>query len=129
MILERAECLRLLAGTSVGRLVFTEHALPAITPVNFVLHDDAIVIPAEEGGPPLAADGGVVAFEADEFDATTRTGWSVTVVGRAALVTDDALVTKLSALPFAKWAPGDCGGFIRIQIAHVNGRRVDPTSR
>jgi uncharacterized protein len=130
VILEREECLRLLASVPVGRLVFTEHALPAITPVNFLVHDDAVVIPHDESGElAAAADGDVVAFEADEFDATTRSGWSVTVVGRTALVTDAALVTKLSALQFAEWASGECSRFTRIQVAHVAGRRIDTASR
>ncbi|MCA1836649.1 MAG: pyridoxamine 5'-phosphate oxidase family protein, partial [Actinobacteria bacterium] len=33
----RAECLRLLRTGSVGRIVFTEQALPAIQPVNFTI--------------------------------------------------------------------------------------------
>lgn len=34
---DRAECLSLLRTVPVGRIVFTECALPAIQPVNFTL--------------------------------------------------------------------------------------------
>lgn len=126
-ILSREECLRLLASVSVGRLVFTERAMPAITPVRFLVHDDAIVIADDdEGKLAAAADGVVVAFEVDEFDPATRVGWSVTVVGRASLVTDKTLGKKLSAQAFDMWTLGDHAPFIQVQVAHVNGRRIDP---
>ena len=36
-VLSPAECVELLATTPIGRVVFTDHALPAVQPVNFVL--------------------------------------------------------------------------------------------
>ena len=36
-ILDREDCLGLLASVPLGRVVFTDRALPAIQPVNFVL--------------------------------------------------------------------------------------------
>jgi pyridoxamine 5'-phosphate oxidase-like protein len=42
--LPRAESLRLLRSVSVGRLVFTHLALPAIRPVNHVVDGDRIMI-------------------------------------------------------------------------------------
>ena len=36
--LHRAECLRLLRTVEVGRIVYTEFALLAVQPVNFILH-------------------------------------------------------------------------------------------
>lgn len=126
-ILDREECLRLLGTVPVGRIVFTEHALPAIRPVIFLVHDGAIVIRSGEGEKlAAAADGAVVAFEADEFDAATRTGWSVTVVGPAATVTDADSVAALCALPLVPWAPGDRHWFIRVEVTHITGRRLGP---
>lgn len=125
-ILDREECLRLLATVPVGRIVFTEHALPAIRPVNFVVHDGAIIIRTGEGGKlAAAADGAVVAFEADEFDLVALTGWSVTAVGQATVVTDPEVVAEVSALPVDTWAPGDRSHYIFIALATVTGRRID----
>ncbi|MEU6806599.1 pyridoxamine 5'-phosphate oxidase family protein, partial [Streptomyces neyagawaensis] len=43
-VLDRQECLRLLAKVPVGRVVYTRRALPAVLPVNFALDsDDAVV--------------------------------------------------------------------------------------
>ncbi|WP_198156489.1 pyridoxamine 5'-phosphate oxidase family protein, partial [Thermobifida cellulosilytica] len=43
-VLTREECLRLLAQAPIGRIVFTDHALPAVQPVNFTMLGTDIVI-------------------------------------------------------------------------------------
>ena len=91
--LDRGECLRLLAGVPVGRLIFTINALPVVRPMNFALADELIVLRTATGTTVARkADDMIVAFEADELDAATLSGWSVTVTGRAALVTDPATI-------------------------------------
>src|SRR5262245_47213677 len=93
-ILERGECLALLGSVPLGRVVFTERALPAVQPVNFVLDEECVVIrTAPRSTLATAMPGAVVAFEADHFDGAGATGWSVTVVGKARTVRDPAEVT------------------------------------
>ena len=88
VVLDEAECRRLLARAVIGRLAYTEGALPAIQPVHFTVHDGQVVIPTRVGSKVAAASmGAVVAFEVDEYDAASRTGWNVTVVGPSAVVT------------------------------------------
>jgi nitroimidazol reductase NimA-like FMN-containing flavoprotein (pyridoxamine 5'-phosphate oxidase superfamily) len=80
--LGRDDCLRLIASTVIGRLAYTQGALPAVRPVTFTLRDGEVLIPADADSPLLeAVRGSVVAFEADEYDPRTRTGWTVTVLG------------------------------------------------
>jgi uncharacterized protein len=80
--LVREDCLRLLATTGIGRLAYTQAALPAVRPVSYSLDGDEVLIPATPGSPLLGAvHGSVVAFEADAYDVIARTGWTVTVVG------------------------------------------------
>lgn len=50
-MLTREECLDLLSAAPIGRIVFTDHALPAVQPVNFHLNDQAIVIRTRSPGP------------------------------------------------------------------------------
>ena len=71
--LGRQESLRLMAKVSVGRIVFTRQALPAVLPVNFSLDDaDAVLLRTSATSDLVRAiDGAVVAFEADDVDA----GW------------------------------------------------------
>lgn len=124
-VLEREECLTLLASVPVGRIVFTDRALPAVQPVNFVLDGDRIVIRTTAGSRLASAAGdAVVAFEADEFDALSRTGWSVTMVGHARAVRDRTEIAELSLLPLTPWAPGGRERFIVLHVQQISGRRI-----
>jgi len=95
-VLNRRRCLDLLETVRVGRLVFTEDALPAVHPVNFRLWREDVVIRIA-GGAKLAAatENLVVAFQADELDPDLRTGWTVTVVGHAQPITDISELVEL----------------------------------
>ncbi|MEK2478676.1 pyridoxamine 5'-phosphate oxidase family protein [Streptomyces noursei] len=42
--LSRAECMEALAGVTVGRVAFSQHALPAIRPANHLVADGWLVI-------------------------------------------------------------------------------------
>nr|WP_090280531.1 pyridoxamine 5'-phosphate oxidase family protein [Mycolicibacterium komanii]CRL76641.1 pyridoxamine 5'-phosphate oxidase-like protein [Mycolicibacterium komanii] len=122
--LNRRQCLDLLQGVRVGRLVFTEDALPAVQPVNFRLWRDDVVIRVA-GGPKLAAatDNQVVAFQADELDADLRTGWSVTVVGHAEPMTDVDELLEVAGTFIQPWVDGRRDHFVRIRTEKMTGRR------
>jgi nitroimidazol reductase NimA-like FMN-containing flavoprotein (pyridoxamine 5'-phosphate oxidase superfamily) len=124
-ILTHRECLKLLASVPVGRIAYTEGALPAVTPVNFVLdeNDSAIVIRTGQGSKLSAATRqAVVAFEVDEFDVATRTGWSVLVVGRSSAVDHPDDVARLDLMPLRPWAKSNRDRYIRISIDQITGR-------
>ena len=125
--LPRNECLRLLASVRVGRIVYTTRALPAVAVVNYAVNDGSVVFRSDGGGKlETATRHAVVAFEADEMDPATGSGWSVTVVGPAEEVTDDGEITLLRMLRLEPWAPGEQEHFFRIQPEIVTGRRVLP---
>ncbi|WP_395297649.1 pyridoxamine 5'-phosphate oxidase family protein [Kitasatospora hibisci] len=83
--LDETRALELLAGTPVGRVVYTLGALPAVLPVPFRVDEHGGVLFAVDAGSELvrAVDGAVTAFEADDVDDGDGTGWFVTVLGRA----------------------------------------------
>ncbi len=119
------ECLRLMASVPIGRIVYTRRAMPAVEPVNFALDRGGIVIRTHPGGKLAAAiSHAVVAFEADEFDFATHTGWSVTVVGTAQEVTDRAEIARLQNIGLASWVPGTHRHFVRIKPGIITGRRL-----
>ncbi|MEU5719678.1 pyridoxamine 5'-phosphate oxidase family protein [Streptomyces sp. NPDC020403] len=124
--LDRQECLRLLVGVPVGRVVYTWQALPAVLPINFSLGEDASVLlrTAPDSDLVRAIDGAVVAFEADEFDAATRSGWSVVVTGRATVVTDATAHERLSRTGPPSWMPLPGTMFVRIEAEMVTGREL-----
>jgi nitroimidazol reductase NimA-like FMN-containing flavoprotein (pyridoxamine 5'-phosphate oxidase superfamily) len=123
-VLTRRQCLDLLQGPRVGRLVFTEGALPAVQPVNYRMWRDDVVIRVAGGGKLAAAvNHQVVAFEADELDAELRTGWSVTVVGHAQPITDVDELVAVAGTFVEPWAGGRREHFVRIATEKVTGRQ------
>ncbi len=123
-VLNRRQCLDLLQGVRVGRLVFTEDELPAVQPVNFRLWRDDVVFRVAGGGKlSAAADNQVVAFEADELDSELRTGWSVTVVGHAEPVTDVDELVEVAGVFVEPWVAGRRDHFVRIRAEKMTGRR------
>ncbi|MES9523563.1 pyridoxamine 5'-phosphate oxidase family protein [Streptomyces capoamus] len=125
--LDHAEALRLLGSVSLGRVVFTRQALPAVRPVNHVLYNGDIVILTHEGT-ALAShaqqtDGTsvVVAYEADAIDPETRLGWSVVVTGYARLVSDPLELARVRELlqPSVPMEGGEQA--VRIQPELVTG--------
>lgn len=122
--LSRRECVALLANEQIGRVVFTERALPAVVPVTFAIHDDAVVMcTSADTRLAAAATRGVLAFQVDDIDPSTRSGWSVVVVGVADLV-DDPVEQARIRLVLQPWAPGRNEVFIRLPLKVVTGRRI-----
>lgn len=91
--LSEAECLRLLSTVPIGRVVYTEHALPRVLPVAFEVEATGRLLLALAPDETLsrALDGTVAAFQADVFqadhlDEQALVGWSVLVHGPAEVV-------------------------------------------
>lgn len=123
------ECMSLAATMPIGRIVFTDRALPAVQPVNFLIDDGSVIIRTAQGSKLAAATrNAIVAFEIDEFDQLSHAGWSVTMVGRAQSVRDPAESARLAELPLYTWAPGPRDRFIRIRPEHITGRRVNASA-
>ena len=118
--------MRLLAKVPVGRVVYTRQALPAVLPINFSLDANSSVVLRTSPQSDLvrAIDGVVVAFEADEFDAETRSGWSVVITGRASVVPDPAENERLSQSGPVSWMPLQDAVFVRIESEMVTGREL-----
>jgi uncharacterized protein len=123
--LDRAESLRMLGTVQVGRLIFTINALPAVRLMNFAVVDGLIVLrTAADTTVARKVNDAIVAFEADDLDAATASGWSVMVTGRASRVTDPDLIARYRNVPLRPWAPGERDQFLTITIEMLEGRRV-----
>ncbi len=88
--LDEAECLRLISKGGIGRIAYSGRFGPTVLPVNYMLHEGAIVFrTAEDSAMGEDLRTGIataeyrVAFEIDEIDTATREGWSVLVRGSA----------------------------------------------
>jgi nitroimidazol reductase NimA-like FMN-containing flavoprotein (pyridoxamine 5'-phosphate oxidase superfamily) len=122
--LSRRDCVELLTGQQVGRAVFTERAMPAVVPIAFAIHDDSVVMCTAAGTRlAAAATRGVLAFQVDDIDSGTRSGWSVVVVGLAELVDDPVEQARIRVV-LQPWAPGHNDVFVRLPLKVVTGRRI-----
>lgn len=123
--LSRQECLALLPAEPYGRLVFVQGSFPTVLPVNFVLDGAQVVIRTREGSNVSAAAGVEgVAFQVDSIDRARRSGWSVTVGGRARIAADPLEVERLQRLPLHPWVGGERSTFLLIEVGMVSGRRI-----
>ena len=123
-VLAEHECHNLLAATHFGRVALSVGALPHAFPVHYALLDGDPVFRSEAGTKVAAASAGnVICLEVDAEDPETHTGWSVMVIGRAEVITDDATLARAQALPLQPWA-GRGDAYVRISSTLVSGRRV-----
>jgi hypothetical protein len=125
------ECWTLLATVPLGRVVFSQRAMPAIGVVRHLVENKMIItrspLGATIGGRDLGEAGAgeagtVVCYEADDIDPVTHAGWSVVITGTARRVTDpDDIARYESLLP--RWIdyPDD---LVAIEPGLVTGRRL-----
>lgn len=130
--LDQDECLGLISAGGIGRIAYTSRFGPAVLPVNYKVHDGAIVFRTAEHGPldedlrtGIADADYKVAFEIDEIDLESRLGWSVLIQGPAHHVTgsDEGAVRNVGV---EAWAPGERELFIRIVPSRISGRSISP---
>jgi nitroimidazol reductase NimA-like FMN-containing flavoprotein (pyridoxamine 5'-phosphate oxidase superfamily) len=129
--LDEAECLRLIAPGGVGRLAFPGRFDLTVLPVNYVLHDGAILFrTVAAGSTDEDLRTGIehaeyrVAFEVDDFDTKTHEGWSVLIQGPAHHLDDPAEKAGAVAAGVEPWAGGEREHFIGITPVRVTGRRI-----
>ena len=118
------ECLRLLRRHSLGRIAVVVEGQPQIFPVNYALQDRIIVVRTAPGTKLSYAPSSNVAFEIDDYNASTGVGWSVMVQGvaqDATVALDDVSWTARGAMPHPR-APGD-DARIAISSEKITGRR------
>ena len=120
------ECLELLAGGVVGRVAMSTPVGPRIVPVNYAMHDDAIVFrttPYSELG--TYGWNNDLAFEIDHLDYDAHQGWSVVAIGRAELVEDpEELQSIKSNWDPRPWAPGPRNLYMKLTWRDITGRRL-----
>jgi nitroimidazol reductase NimA-like FMN-containing flavoprotein (pyridoxamine 5'-phosphate oxidase superfamily) len=123
--LDRQECMELLAAKSVGRLAYVVDNGARILPFNYILAEDFIIFrTVPDGEISHHAVSAICAFEVDETDEFFQSGWSVVVVGRLELATEEDFARMLYGKMPEPWAGGPRSMFVRLQCEHVSGRRV-----
>ncbi|WP_405974853.1 pyridoxamine 5'-phosphate oxidase family protein [Streptomyces sp. NBC_00988] len=129
-VLRCNEALRLVGTVPLGRVAFTDRALPAIRPVNRLMDAGEIIVRTHGGSALLgrAPASEVVAYEADEIGPITRTSWSVVVTGTATRVADAGELARYQR-PLVAWFDAAMGQVVRIQPEIVSGVRLTRVGR
>jgi nitroimidazol reductase NimA-like FMN-containing flavoprotein (pyridoxamine 5'-phosphate oxidase superfamily) len=126
-VLSREQCLHLLSTAVLGRLAVSTAALPTILPVNFCFDGQRILFRTGNGTKLHAATrNAVVAFEVDEIEPATQTGWSVVVTGVARELTGRDELDDAAEQPLERWAPGPDHRVVAVSTDMVSGRRIAP---
>lgn len=126
--LDRDECLELLARTPVGRIGFVHKGSVHVLPVNHAVDEGRVVFRTTTGAKlntALRESGAEVVYEADGWDASARTGWSVLVRGEVTVVSDEVERSRLERLDLRAWTDDrERRAWIRIDPSEVTGRRI-----
>lgn len=125
-VLDRAECESLLEAQRIGRVGLATPT-PMVLPVQYAMFERDVVFRTAPGEKMIAAVmGRTVAFEIDDFDVSTMTGWSVVAVGPAEEVVDRQELARMREIDLHPWAGELRDRFVRIRTEELSGRRVDP---
>ena len=118
--LEVEECWTLAATRPVGRLAWTGPHGPTVIPVNFTVSGTEVLVRTSAYSElTRECDDSPVAFEVDDVDASTRSGWSVLMRGRGHLECGPPGDAEPDV-----WVPGPRHLRLRIDVTEVTGRRI-----
>ncbi|WP_299037906.1 pyridoxamine 5'-phosphate oxidase family protein [uncultured Pseudokineococcus sp.] len=120
------QCHELLASQVLGRLAVVEGEHPLVVPVNYAMSGGVVVL---RTGEPMRrrVDHRNVAFQVDQVDPSTRSGWSVLVQGLAEEVGGEhsaEIVERTRRSGADPWAPGEREHWVRLIPHRVTGRRL-----
>lgn len=123
--LSQQECWELLESATLGRVVVAVGSTPDVFPVNYRVHRGEIVVRTEAGTKLAAATLiGTVAFEVDDHDDATRTGWSVVLKGHAREATHLDELVELDGLGVEPWVDAPKSRWLVIAPDEITGRRI-----
>lgn len=126
-VLTMDECLARLGESVIGRLAFHRDGEVTILPVHHVMRGSDVFFRTSGGSKiEVAAQHGPVGFEVDDYDVSSRRGWSVAIEGTATVVRDPELETELEQLGDISWRVGDESAkvWIGIRPDQVTGREL-----
>ena len=108
----------------VGRVALCDDH-PVVLPVLYGILDGDVVFRTAPGEKLIAAVlHRPVAFEVDDYDAHTATGWSVNVVGTPEEIVHPDELDRVHELDLPCWAGEARDRYVRIRTVEVTGRSI-----
>jgi len=125
IVLTREECLHLLSQVDVGRVGVSMGALPVILPVHFAVTGESVVFRSTLGTRLDASTlGAVVAFQADGYDPSRTSGWSVMLQGVAGAAPDGVPPSPAGPGSSHPWLSPERGRrLMQVDTDHLRGWR------
>jgi hypothetical protein len=122
--LDRAQCMELLGGARIARVVLSVGCIPVALPVNMsVLGENVIFATDSRSKLTSSVYGQVVSLETDDIDLVSRTGWSVLVTG-IALPIAEPLEIEWAGSRLQAWAAGPHPLLVKVQTTLISGRKL-----
>ncbi len=125
-VLDFDDCMARTRSTPIGRVAFRDRGDFAVLPVTHVVDRFTVAFRARwDSRLAEAVREDTVAFQVDDFDPVSRTGWSVLIRGVATTVDDDGECRHLEDLLDSPWEGAPEESFwIRIRPEEVTGREL-----
>ena len=122
--LSHQECLELLAEKVVGRIAYVNDDGPVVLPVNYVLDQGTVLFRTSAAGRMAGhLRNGTVAFQVDDVDEVTESGWSVLLRGVASFEQPTGTRPANHPRP-SPWVQGSRNLTVRITPHVLTGRRL-----
>jgi len=123
-VLSESDCWLLLRSVDVGRIAMATADGVEIFPINFVVDHGTIVFRTAAGTKLThVAKTTEISFEADDFDRTDGTAWSVVVKGRAETIQGRTDVFDAFEIDLSPWHQSNKPFFVRLEPRSTSGRR------
>ncbi len=129
-IIDEAECWELVASKAIGRLAVSIANAPDVFPLNYRVDTSEngvkSIVMRTIAGLKLAGAvlGNPVAFEVDDLDEATHTGWSIVIHGYGEEIENVQEWLRAEDLNIEPWADFPKSRYLRIRPDRVSGRRV-----
>jgi uncharacterized protein len=118
------ECERLLTTRAVGRLAWNGPGGPTVLPINFTMVESEIWFrTTAHSSISQIIDDQPIAFQIDDVDEITRSGWSVLVRGTAHVVYDATRLPRTWP-GLETWPAGAHALHVVIERHETTGRRL-----
>lgn len=121
--LDREVCLQLMTRATLGRLALSTPEGPHIIPVGYALVGETVAVRTSAYSVlGTSARAALVAFQVDQVDEESRSGWSVMVRGRCYVETDSQELARVQEALGDPWVAGARTLYLRLPLEHVTGR-------
>lgn len=119
------QCWQLLSDHGVGRIGYVDRNGPVVLPLNYQVHDGKVYVrTASYDQMAVHLAGQRAAFEIDDADPHTHTGWSVLVRGQAEHVLNSATAVEPGGPESLPWPDGLRGMVFCLTPDLVTGRAL-----